>query len=112
MGMENIFINYLKVAKGYSEAKALRDFKLLQELEKKNPSMANNYLEETLRFTEMLTLLKEYILNDYSPEKIKISREVFERHFHVIEPNNRGRKPKGYLATINEEPTEDESLFE
>lgn len=97
--MANKFIDYLIVGKGYTEAKAKSLYNTLKREEATHPEIANHLLEDTLRFHEMVTLLKEYILcEEEGPELIRISRAEFEKHFHIIEPNNRGRKPKGFYT--------------
>lgn len=105
--MNNIFLEYLKEKKGMPYTKGTG---ILQELARANRTndplhemKANLELAKILTTSDMLELLKRYILDEASApsrEKIKISQAEFETHFHVIQPNGRGRKP---LKKDNEE---------
>lgn len=90
--MNNKFLNLLVTGKGLKPSKARSIWNNLKKFEQEDPVTANSYLADQLSMTEMITLLKEYILCDVTQPKIKISREEFAEHFYVIPENNRGRK--------------------
>lgn len=108
--MENKLVDYLVVSKGYSQYKALKALEALNKLEAVDAIKANDYLEDLLRHTEMLTLLKEYILTEnVKMPKIRITKAQFEEHFHIIEANGRGRKPKEFYQSTEQTEDADES---
>ena len=94
----NKFVDFLVTAKGYSQKKAFNTLEELNRIDAVDPVRANDYLEDALRHSEMITILKEYILTEnYQFPKIRISKEDFETHFHIIDSKGRGRKPKDYI---------------
>ena len=92
------FLDYLLNVKGIPYAKGQTIVNKINRLDAVEPDKANMVLEDNLRYSDCLELLKQYILSEESaaaPKKSRITKDDFERHFHIIQANGRGRKPKG-----------------
>ena len=90
------FLDYLLNNKGIPYAKGQQILNKMLRLNPVNPIEANSVLEDFLRYSECLELLRQYILAEEAtaaPKKIRISKEEFEAFFHIIDAKGRGRKP-------------------
>lgn len=90
------FLDYLLNNKGIPYAKGQQILNKMHRLNPVNPIEANSVLEDFLRYSECLELLKQYIIAEEAtaaPRKIRISKEEFETFFHIIDAKGRGRKP-------------------
>ena len=91
----NKFLEYLS-QKGIPPAKGQLILNKIHRTNAVNPHEANCLLEDNLRYSDCLELLKQYIIAEEAapaPKKIRITKEEFETFFHVIDAKGRGRKP-------------------
>lgn len=99
------FLDFLLNNKGIPYAKGQQILNKMHRLNPVNPIEANSVLEDFLRYSDCLELLKQYVLAEetaQAPKKIRITKEEFETFFHIIDSRGRGRKPKGFYDEQDE----------
>ncbi len=90
------FLDFLLNNKGIPYARGQQILNKIHRLNPVNPIEANSVLEDFLRYSDCLELLKQYVLAEetaQAPKKIRITKEEFETFFHIIDAKGRGRKP-------------------
>lgn len=105
------FLDFLLNNKGIPYAKGQQILNKMHRLNPVNPIEANSVLEDFLRYSDCLELLKQYVLAEetaQAPKKIRITKEEFETFFHIIQANGRGRKPKGFYDEQDENADNEE----
>lgn len=99
------FLDFLLNNKGIPYAKGQQILNKIHRLNPVNPIEANSVLEDFLRYSDCLELLKQYVIAEEAtaaPKKIRITKEEFETFFHIIDSRGRGRKPKGFYDEQDE----------